>query len=199
MTPDVSEFDNASIELWKQLIAQGDEQAFRKMFTAYAPRLAAFAFSFTRDREASIEIVDEIFVKIWRHKEKLPQILNITTYLYTATKNASLNFLSQKNREYSTEAFDFTDIGSGEDARPDQQLISSEIQAGIKKAVEGLPPRCKAIFKLVREDGLKYKEVAEILNISEKTVDAQMVIAVKRIGEAVEAHFDYFPARFQKK
>ncbi|MCH5691038.1 hypothetical protein LWM68_46530 [Niabella sp. W65] len=64
--------------------------------------------------------------------------------------------------------------------------------------MDELPPKCKIIFKLVREDGLKYKEAAEVLGVSEKTIDAQMVIAVKRIGEAVGRYFDYFPARFQK-
>jgi RNA polymerase sigma-70 factor (ECF subfamily) len=67
--------------------------------------------------------------------------------------------------------------------------------------VEDLPSRCKIIFKLVREDGLKYKEVAEVLNVSVNTVDAQMVIAVKRISEKVKMHFDFFagPARLSKK
>mgnify|MGYP003579297840 CR=1 FL=1 len=191
--------DHITAERWKQLIAAGDEQAFRRMFNAYAPRLTAFAFSITRNKEISIEILDEVFIKIWKHKERLPAIVNITTYLYTATKNTAFNFLSQKTKEHYVEAFDFINIELGDETRPDQLLITSEIQAKIKKAGEGLPPKCKVIFKLVREDGLKYRDVAEILSISEKTVDAQMVIAVKRIGDAVGRYFDYFPARFQKK
>lgn len=191
--------DDASVEQWKQKIACGDEQAFRSMFNHYAPRLTAFAAAITKNKEAAIEIIDEVFVKVWRQQQKLPQILNLTTYLYTATKNTALNLLAKKTREQPLEAFDLINVELREDMRPDQQLISSEILAKIRIAVEALPPKCKVIFKLVREDGLKYKEVAEILGIAEKTVDAQLVIAVKRIGEAVGKYFDYFPARFQKK
>lgn len=191
--------DNVFTEKWKHLIAVGNEDAFRQMFNAYAPRLTAFAYSITKNREAAVEIMDEVFVKIWKHKEQLVQVTNITTYLYTATKNTALNFLSHKSRETQLYAFDFINVELREEERPDQQLISSEIFSKIKKAVDELPPKCKIIFKLVREDGLKYKEAAEVLGVSEKTIDAQMVIAVKRIGEAVGRYFDYFPARFQKK
>jgi RNA polymerase sigma factor (sigma-70 family) len=74
---------------------------------------------------------------------------------------------------------------------PEQILITAEIQQKIQKAVEALPPRCKMIFKLVREDGLRYKEIAEILNISVNTIDVQMAIAVKRISMAIESEFDF--------
>ena len=69
----------------------------------------------------------------------------------------------------------------------------------INAAIDQLPPRCKMVFKLVREDGLSYKEVGAILNISPKTVDAQMMIAVKQVSEKVKMDFDYFPSRNIKK
>ena len=78
-------------------------------------------------------------------------------------------------------------------------MITAEIMKKIREAVNDLPPRCKMIFKLVREDGLRYKEVADILNVSVNTVDAQMVIAVKRIGQQVKVHFDFFPNAATKK
>lgn len=191
--------DITSAEELKALIGAGDEAAFRQLFNAYAQPLTRFAYAITKNNEAAIEIIDEIFVKIWKKKERLPQIKSLTTYLYTATKNTALNYLSRISHEKPTEAFDFINIELRAEERPDQMLISAEIFSKIKIAVEALPPKCKIIFKLIREDGLKYKQVAEVLNISESTVDAQMVIAVKRIGESVGKYFDYFPARFQKK
>ncbi|HXB09434.1 MAG TPA: sigma-70 family RNA polymerase sigma factor, partial [Puia sp.] len=74
---------------------------------------------------------------------------------------------------------------------PEQILINSETHRKIQIAVEALPPRCKMIFKLVREDGLKYREIAGILNISVNTIDAQMAIAVKKITTAIESEFDF--------
>ena len=78
-------------------------------------------------------------------------------------------------------------------------MINSELMKKINDAINELPPRCKMVFKLVREDGLSYKEVGEILNISPKTVDAQMVIAVKQITMKVRFDFDYIPRRHSGK
>jgi RNA polymerase sigma-70 factor (family 1) len=175
-------------------IAAGDQRAFRQLFDHYAERLTAFAFSIVKSREAAMEVVDEIFVKLWKQRSKAAAIHHIRTYLYTAAKNASLNYLSAKANRQVTEPFDFIDIQLQDDRDPEQQLITSELFSKIRSAVEELPPRCKMIFKLVREDGLRYREVADILNLSINTVDAQMVIAVKRISEQVRGHFDFYPA-----
>ena len=64
-------------------------------------------------------------------------------------------------------------------------MITSEVINRINTAIAMLPPRCKLIFKLVKEDGLRYNDIAELLNISVKTIDNQMVIAVKKIGKAI--------------
>ena len=80
----------------------------------------------------------------------------------------------------------FLDIDVNDEAPgPQDLMITAEMMQRMHKAIEALPPRCKMIFKLIREDGLKYKEVAEILNISVNTIDAQMAIAVKRICMAL--------------
>ena len=92
------------------------------------------------------------------------------------------------------EPFNHITIQIHDEYSPEQQLITEEIFKKIHSAVQDLPPRCKMVFKLVREDGLKYDEVAEIMKISVNTVDAQMVIAVKRIREAIGNHM-YFSRR----
>ena len=185
----------------KEKIALGDEKAFRQLFDCFAPKLIQFAFAIVREKDGSVEIVDEVFIKIWKQKELAPLIRNLKVYLYSAVKNTALNYLSGKARSAITEPFDFVTVQLQDEHCPEQQLITSEIFEKIRAAVEELPPRCKIIFKLVREDGLKYKEVAEILNISVNTIDAQMVIAVKRISEKVKMHFDFFagPASLSKK
>jgi len=183
----------------KNEIASGNQEAFRRLFNVYNARLVEFAFALVRNKEAAIDVVNEVFVKLWKGRDRVPGILNLRVYLYTATKNAALNYLSHKARQLITEPFDDLSIQLREEQCPDQELITAEIFNMIKMAVEELPPRCKMIFKLVREDGLKYKEVAEILNVSVKTVDAQMVIAVKKISEKVKSEFEFFPGAATKK
>lgn len=182
----------------QERIAMCDEKAFRQLFDYFSGKLFFFAMAIVKNKEGALEIVDEVFVKIWKNRSTITSISHIKVYLYTSVKNASLNYLARKANEQITETFDFIDIQVREDYCPYQQMVTADIFKKIQEAVNELPPRCKMIFKLVREDGLKYREVADILNISANTVDAQMVIAVQRISEKVKRHFDFFPAR-QKK
>jgi RNA polymerase sigma-70 factor (family 1) len=183
----------------KEQIAGGSQKAFKELYDCYSIKLVHFAYAIVKQRDAALEIVDEVFIKIWKQKERFTEVSNIRVYLYTSVKNTSLNYLSRKAKEQQTEPFDFINIQLNEESSPEQRLITSEIYQKIKTAINVLPPRCKMIFKLVREDGLKYKEVAAILNISENTVDAQMVIAVHRISEAVKGQFDFFPSKATKR
>ena len=187
------------LEGLKKRIAESDQQAFRMLFDSYSPKLIVFAFSMVKLRDAATEIVDEVFVRIWQQRQRIVFIQNLKVYLYSATKNTALNYISKKAKEQVIEPFDFINIQLRDNESPEQQMITSEIFKKIKIVVNELPPRCKMIFKLVREDGLKYKEVAEILNISINTVDAQMVIAVKRISEKLKSDFDWVPHPSSKK
>ncbi|MBS1601371.1 MAG: RNA polymerase sigma-70 factor [Bacteroidetes bacterium] len=175
-----------------QLVSNGDQTAFRQLYAFFYKRLYHFALALVKTRESAEEIVEDVFVRIWQRRTDLSAIRNVRVYLYTATKNSALNYLSQKARQSITEPFDHIHVDLNDSAvTPEQILITAEIHQKIQKAVEALPPRCKMIFKLVREDGLRYKEIAEILNISINTIDAQMAIAVKRISASIESEFDF--------
>ena len=187
------------IRCLQEQIALGNERAFRQLFDFFSEKLFRFAFAIIKTKDGATEVVDEVFVKIWKQRTNIAAIEYLKTYLYTSVKNASLNYLSRRANEQITESFDFINIQLQEEQCPDQLMITADILKKIQEAVNDLPPRCKIIFKLVREDGLKYKEVADILNISVNTVDAQMVIAVKKISEKVRGHFEFFPGVPAKK
>ncbi|HEX9509263.1 MAG TPA: RNA polymerase sigma-70 factor [Puia sp.] len=175
-----------------QQIAAGDQAAFRQVYLSFYKRLYQFALAIVKTREPAEEIVEDVFIRIWQQREGLPSIRNLRVYLYTATKNTALNYLSKKARASITEPFDHIQIElNASSITPEQILITAEMYQKIQKAVEALPPRCKMIFKLVREDGLRYKEIAAILNLSVNTIDVQMAIAVKRIATALEAEFGF--------
>ena len=169
-----------------QQVAAGDQAAFRQIYGFYYKRLYHFAFAFVKMKEAAEEIAEDVFIRIWQQRTGLESIRNLKVYLYTATKNTALNYLSKKARENITEPFDHIHIAMiSPGLSPEQILITGEMYKKVQEAVEALPPRCKMIFRLIREDNLKYKEVSEILNISVNTIDAQMAIAVKRIAAAL--------------
>ena len=169
------------LSILQSQVAVGDTRAFRQIFDALFSNLTKFSFSFVHSKEAATEIVDELFVQLWVKRDDIMKINDLRVYLYTATKNASLNYISKKAKQIELEPYENLQVQMTDLVSPEQIMITKEMLQKIKEAVDSLPPRCKLIFKFVREDGLSYSEVAEILGLSIKTIDAQMVIAVSRI------------------
>jgi len=169
------------LSILQSQVAIGDTRAFRQIFDALFSNLTKFSFSFVHSKEAATEIVDELFVQLWIKRADIMKINDLRVYLYTATKNASLNYISKKAKQIEIEPYENLQVQMTDLVSPEQIMITKEMLQKIKEAVDSLPPRCKLIFKFVREDGLSYSEVAEILGLSIKTIDAQMVIAVARI------------------
>lgn len=166
----------------QQGIYAGNEQCLAELYRLFNKRLHHFARVITRSSEMAEEIVEDVFVKLWSNRNRITEVDNLTVYLYVAVKNRSLNAISQKASELIRAPFDDLDIETGHMVTdPYNQLVTAEMMKRMQQAVENLPARCKMIFKLVREDGLKHREVAEILNISINTVDVQMAIAIKKI------------------
>ncbi len=180
-----SDFTVEEQEIILQKVAESDQEAFKTLYLFFSKRLLHFAFAIVKVKESSEEIVEDVFIKLWKSRENLVHVQNIKVYLYSAIKNTSLNYISKKAKECITEPFDHIDIELSESQDPEKIMITSEMFTRLQEAVDTLAPRCKIIFKLIREDGLKYKEVAEILNISVNTIDAQMAIAVKKIAFAL--------------
>jgi RNA polymerase sigma-70 factor (ECF subfamily) len=166
----------------QQGILAGNEQSLAELYRLFSKRLHHFARVITRSSEVAEEIVEDVFVKMWSNRHRINEVENLTVYLYVAVKNRSLNAISQKASELIRAPFDDLDIEAAQVATdPYNLLVTAEMMKRMQQAVDNLPPRCKMIFKLVREDGLKHREVAEILNISLNTVDVQMAIAIRKI------------------
>ena len=137
-------------------ISQGNEQSLAALYKLFSKRLIHFARVVTRSGDVAEEVVEDVFVKLWSNRYKMMEIDNLTVYLYVAVKNRSLNSISQKARELIQAPFDDLDIELGDMASdPHNLLVTSEMMQKMQQAVESLPPRCKMIFKLVREDGLR--------------------------------------------
>lgn len=162
-----------------------DTAAYKELFLLYHKRLVNFSNTITHSREASEEVVSDVFMKIWSNRKTLSTIENFHLYIYIVTKNFSINQLLKERKK---ETFSLDEIKVDVKniyANPEQLMITAEMQKRISAAVMSLPPKCQLIFKLIREDGFKYKEVAELLHLSLKTVENQMTIALKKITESI--------------
>ncbi|MBW8334580.1 MAG: RNA polymerase sigma-70 factor [Prolixibacteraceae bacterium] len=158
------------------------QESFTDFFDYYFTRLIQFAHTIVKSELLAEEIVLDVFVKIWEQRETLDTIINIETYLFISVRNRSINAL-KKEKKFHFDLLEDSHIQLS-DYRPavDSNLIESEMFGALNEAVAKLPAKCKIIFKLIRDDGLNRNEVAQVLNISVKTVDNQVAIAIKKIA-----------------
>jgi RNA polymerase sigma-70 factor, ECF subfamily len=155
-------------------IKMGDEQAFELFFRQYYIRLCGFANKYLNDPEEAREIVQEVFTKIWEVREDINPDESLCSYLFKMTSNISINKLRHKNVESKyVEIYKLVYVDN-RDISPYESLLSNELNDNITIALNKIPPRCRKIFDLSREERLKYSEIAVTLNISVKTVESQM-------------------------
>ena len=170
------------IELLNKIRLHNNEEALKSLFLLLHTPLFRFSFNITQSQEESEEIVSDIFIEIWKKRNQLHEISSPRNYFYQAVKNKSLNRLAKQKRQTALDTGQWLTPMNSVYFNPEKTMISGEIIKNINCAINKLPPRCRIIFKLIKEDGLKYAEVAGLLEISIKTVESQMAIALKRIA-----------------
>jgi RNA polymerase sigma-70 factor (ECF subfamily) len=174
-------------QLCLQIAEFDDEVAFGELFKLYYPRLLVFTETILKSREQAEEAVEDVFLKLWENRKVLTAINNVNYYLFVAAKHKALDYL-EKSKKQATIPLDDVEVGFGDIAvNPENTLISAESVRIIQTIINDLPPRCKLMFRLVKEDGLKYREVADLLNVSIKTVETQISLALSKIGTALQA------------
>ena len=160
-----------------------DQAAYKELFLLLHGRLKQFAYSILKSQEEAEELVSDLFVKVWEKRDQLTTIDSPLLYFYATAKNLAFNRLNKQKRQQNLRPEEWLVQLNSIYFDPEQLMMTEEMMRQIRQAVNNLPPRCRLIFKLVKEDGLKYKEVAELLQLSIKTIEAQMAIALRRIGK----------------
>jgi len=165
-----------------------DQQAYKELFTLFYSSLIQFVSGIIKSRQSAEEIVSDLFMKIWEKRKSLEEIHNLRVYCFVSARHLSINQLEKQKRQHYADIDDYKTRLIHTAPNPEECMISAEMLRLIQEVIEELPPRCKLSFKLVKEYGFKYREAAEILQVSEKTIENQLAIALKKISSAI--HFD---------
>lgn len=175
-------------DLFLRMATASDEGALWSLHSAYFHKLFRFVFAFMGNKESTEEVVNDTFLGLWQKRYLLGNVSNPEVYLFMCAKNRALKQLKRQNL-YQQSLDGLYDIECCIERTPHDILISSEIQRRINEAIQSLPPQCKLIFSLVKENNLKYREVAKLLGLSEKTVENQMGIALKKLSHSIPLSF----------
>lgn len=170
-------------------VSNGDEKAFRLLFELYSQRLYNLAYYYLQVKELAEESVLDVFTNIWKKRESLSHIKGIEQYLYTSTKNQAIHYLRRNHSEDKAHVPLYEIELLPERNDPSALLENKEYEELIQEAINSLPPKCKEVFRLVLSDKLKNKEIAELLSISESTVNEHIALAYKRIALFVNKRY----------
>lgn len=167
-----------------QKIKNGDEIAFKLLFDQFCESLVHFSFRYLQDLEAAENIVQDAFLHIWEKKENIDPHLNIKTYLYTIVKNDSFKYIRhlQVRDKYALETSPNLSLVNN----PDDKLIEKEFSERFYEAINKLPPKTRQVFEMAKFDNFKYQEIAEVMEISVKTVENQMGRAFRLLRESLK-------------
>jgi RNA polymerase sigma-70 factor (ECF subfamily) len=174
--------------LIRQLVT-GNEKAFRKIFDTYRNDVYAYSRSMLKTSELAEEIVQDVFLKIWLHREKINPDLSFKSYLFTIARNLTYNMLNKAvtDRKLREEVF----YSSAKELNTTEaQIDEADYEIIKKKAIDQLPPKRKEIFRLSRDEGMSYEEISKELDISVSTVKGQMSKALATIREFLHQHGD---------
>jgi RNA polymerase sigma-70 factor (ECF subfamily) len=164
---------------WINALKDGDINAFNELFDKYGKRLYHFSVKYLKSVENAEEIVQEVFMKIWDHREALAGQKSLESYLFTIAKNGILNTIRKSKSEQTY--LNYAKINAGKNMLLDEELDFNELDKAYHEAIEQLSPRRKEIFLLSREQSLSNFEIAERMDISVKTVENQMTSAISEI------------------
>jgi RNA polymerase sigma-70 factor (ECF subfamily) len=158
-------------------LARGDEAAYDAIFRAWYAPLVRATQAIVREPAVAEELVQDAMLELWRRRQALDAEGSPQAYLFRATRNRALNHLRHLAVQRKSAAMLRDD--EGRDASAPEELVAQELEVAVKEAIAALPPRCREVFELSRERGLKYAEIADALGVTVKAVEANMGRALR--------------------
>lgn len=167
-----------------ELLRQGNEKAFDSIFREYAKRLYCFSYGYLKLREDAEEIVQETFIKIWEVRATIDPSLSFSAFIFTIAYRLVLNKLRKARNEHSVKRY-WAGKTNAISNQTEETIFADDLDRIARIAITGLPPKRKAIFHMIKDDHMSYQQVADRLQISVKTVEAQMTEALKYLRKKV--------------
>ncbi len=168
-----------------------EKQEFEILFRAHFKALAGFAKKYVNDIDVAKGIVHEVFMKLWEKRSEIDTNQSVKSYLYTGVYNRSLNYIrDNKKFDKSGEQADIPEQKENWDIS--NEMTASEIQLKIDKTLQDLPEKCRQVFEMSRYEDLKYREIAEKLDVSVKTVETHMSKALKALRKNLAEYIHLF-------
>ena len=177
-------------------IKDGNIRAFETLFRTYYQSLCRYAYRWVESRETAEEIVQDLFYVLWKERENLQIFTSVNGYLYRSVKNKSLQYLEQEKVRNNYREM-YADQAVLETSTPQEELEYKELEQQIQEALHRLPERRQMIFQMHRMEGKKYNEIALELQISVKTVEAEISKTLRELRKKYNSIYDSKNSKIQ--
>lgn len=177
-------------------IQKGDHEAFEKLFRSYYEELCAFVDSRIGDLRGSDDIVQNVFLSLWRRRKDLAIRSTVRAYLFGAARNESISHRERRKRQTEDNEVrrkHWERVRSWSNPNPVDEIERDELRHVIRESIAALPERRREVYILSRQHGLTYKEIARVMDISPKTVDNQMVEALRFLRKRIRSRSSRAP------
>ncbi len=161
-----------------------DKPSFEQLFKTHFVHLCNFAYQFVKDTDSAKDICQKVFINLWENREKIDLQKSIQSYLFTSVRNRCLNYIRDQ-KKYRSQVLDL-EIHDFEIPVEEDDIALSELKDKVAAALNDLPEKCRLVFEMSRYENMKYKDIAEALDISVKTVEAHMSRALKGLRENLD-------------
>ena len=164
-----------------------DQATFEQLFKTHFVHLCNFAYQYTKDTDAAKDITQKVFIHLWEHRAEMDPQKALKSYLFTAVRNRSLNYI-RDNKKYRSKLLD-VEIEDLDLTFEEDDLALEELNQRVKEALDALPEKARKVFEMSRFQHMKYKEIAEELDLSVKTVEAHMSRALRGLKESLKDYY----------
>lgn len=171
-------------------VEAADRLAFEQLHRLLYSSLYSYAYSLLKCREQAEEATSDLFIKLWAMKAQLGKVTHPQLYLFRSLKNICLNILRREQRKISVNELPESELAIGSADSPEELLQHKELMQLLTTAVASLPEQRRLVFTLIKEQGMKSKEVADLLEISLRTVENHLYKAVKQLTTIIELYLD---------
>lgn len=172
-------------QLMDRVLSEDDYMAFQLLFKRMYSPLCQFCIKFVQAREIAEELVSDVFYNVWKNRKRII-VTSPKAYLFTSVRNKAYDHLRKIKKSIWVDLNEANHLAS-ENTDSQDIMIQHELSQKIERSIAGLPKQCRLIFELSRDHGMKYKEIATMLNISIKTVETQMGRALKNLRQSFPA------------
>ena len=167
-------------------ISAGDSSCFEKMYKQYFKKCYSIALYYVQSTSFAEDVLSEVFLTLWNKREHLKDIKDWDSYLFITVKNHAITFL-EKNLPNNLSSIDVLTIEIPDNyLTPEEKLLKNEMEETMQKAILQLPAKTRLVYCMVKEEHMTYKQISETLDISERTVNSHMTVAIRKLTESLQ-------------